>query len=77
MISANATRAANSADAFHHAELAAPAIDGHQVDTEFLDRLNGGRVQPDELAAVVAYAHFELLNGVCRLVRKVLAVHHD
>ena len=76
MNSANATRAADSADAFHYAELAAPAVEGQQVDSAFLDRLHAARLQPDELAAIVAYAHFELLHTVCRIVRKVLAVRH-
>lgn len=76
MNSANATRAANLADAFHHAELAAPAIEGQQADSAFLDRLHAARVQPDELAAIVACAHFLLLNALCQVVRKVLAVRH-
>ena len=76
MNSANATRAANMADAFHHAELATFLIEGQQADSAFLDRLHAASVQPDELAAIVAYAHFELLHTVCRIVRKVLAVRH-
>lgn len=76
MNSANATRTANLADAFHHVELAAPVMECQQVDTAFLDRLHAARVQPDELAAIVAYAQFELMHAVCRLVRKVLVMRH-
>lgn len=76
MNSANATRAAISADAFHHAELAAPIAEGQHVDSGFLDRLHADRVQPDELADIVAYAHFELMHAVCRLVHKVLELRH-
>ena len=76
MISANATRADNSADAFHHAELATPLIEGQQADSAFLDRLHAASVQPDELAAIAAHAHFELMHAVCRLVRKVLVMRH-
>ena len=76
MNSANATRAANVADAFHHVELATPLIEVQQADSAFLDRLHAARVQPDELAAIVAYAHFELMHAVCRIVRKVLVMRH-
>ena len=77
MNSANATRAANLAEAFHHADSAVPVVEGQQVDRAFLDRLHAARVQPDDLAAIVAYAHFELLHAVCRIVRKVLVARHD
>jgi hypothetical protein len=77
MNTANATRAANLADAFHHADLAAPAIEGKQIDSAFLDHLHAARVQPDELAAFVACVHFLLLNALCQVVGKVLAMRHD
>ena len=76
MNSANATRAANLAEASHHAELAATVVDGQQVDCAYLDRLHAARVHPDELAAIVVCAHFRLLNAICQVVRKVLAVRH-
>lgn len=76
MNSANATRAANLAEAFDHANSAVPVFEGQQVNSAFPDRLHAARVHPDELAAIVAYAHFELLHAVCRIVRKVLAVRH-
>lgn len=76
MNSANATRAAKLADTFHHANHSVPAADGQQVDSTFLDRLHAARVQPEELAAAIAYAHFELLHAICRIVRKVLVVRH-
>ena len=76
MNNANAARAANIAGAHRHAELAARSLDDQQLATEFLDRLHAARVQPDELAAIVAYGHFLLLNAACEVVRKVLAVRH-
>ena len=77
MTSANATRAANLAEAAHHADCAVPVSDGQQVDSAFLDRLHAAWVHPDDLAAIVAFAHFHLLNTICRLVRKMLVVRHD
>ena len=77
MTSANATRAANLAEAAHHADCAVPVSDGQQVDSAFLDRLHAAWVHPDDLAAIVAYAHFYLLNTICRLVCKVLVARHD
>ena len=77
MNSANATRAANLAEAAHHVDCAVPVSDGPQVDSAFLDRLHAAWVHPDDLAAIVAYAHFHLLNTICRLVRKVLVVRHE
>lgn len=77
MNSANATRAANLANTIHHADHSVRAADGQQVDSAFLDCLHADRVQADELTAIVAYAHFELLHAVCRIVRKLLVVRHD
>ena len=77
MNNANATRAANLAEIAHHTDSAAPVFEGQQVDSVFLDRLHAAWVHPDDLAAIVAYAHFQLLNTICRLARKVLEVRHD
>lgn len=77
MTSANATRAATPAEAAHHADSAVPVVEGQQVDSAFLDRLHAAWVHPDDLAAIVAYAHFHLLNTIRRLVCKVLVVRHD
>ena len=77
MNSANATRAANLAETDHHADSAAPVFEGQQVDSLFLERLHAAWVHPDDLAAILAYAHFQLLNTICRLARKVLEVRND
>ena len=52
-------------------------FEGHQVDRLFLERLHAAWVHPDDLAAIRAYSHFQLLNTIYRLARKVLAVRND
>ena len=73
---ANATRAATSPDGFDHADHAAQVIDGERRATVFLDRVNTGLAQPDELAVIVTYLRGELLHGFCRLVQKALEARH-
>lgn len=76
MDNANATRAADGPDCFHHAEPAARVIEGERRAREFLDRMHLGLAQPDELAVIVAYLRGELLYGFCRFVQKALERCH-
>jgi len=79
MDSANATRAtpiADTPDLFHHADPAARVIAGEREAAHFLNRMQAGMAQPDELAVIVAYLHGELLHGFCRLVQKALEARH-
>ena len=79
MNSANATRAANvtdSANTFPHADPAERVIEGEQQAGDLLDRMQAGMAHPDALAVIVVYLHGELLQGFCRLIRKVLGARH-
>jgi len=56
----------------HWASEADQAIEGEQHARAYLDRLNAGMAQPDELAALMTYLRGELVQGACRAVEKAL-----
>lgn len=50
---------------------AASVIEGEQQARAYLDRLNAGMAQPDDLAALLMYLRGELLHGA-RVIEKAL-----
>lgn len=47
-------------------------IEDEQHARAYLDRLNTGMAQSDDLAALLMYLRGELLRGACRVIEKAL-----
>jgi len=66
------TSHSNDEGPFSLAERAAKRIQAEQCARTYLDRLNAGMAQPDELAAMLAHQRPDFLHGACRLIEKAL-----
>jgi hypothetical protein len=55
-----------------HAEAALLRIEGEAYAAAFLDRLQAGTAQPDELASLLTFLGEDLRYGACKLLQKAL-----
>jgi hypothetical protein len=58
------------------ADQAALTIEGEEYARAYLDRLQAGMAQPDELAVLMAFLADEMLHGACRILVKALRGCH-
>ena len=59
-----------------HSRQALQVIEGGKQTEQYLGRLQAQQADPDELAALLAYLHGELLHGACKLIEKSLRGRH-
>ena len=59
-----------------HAGQALRVIEGERKAALYLARLHAQQADPDELALIVAMLYGAALRGFCRVIAKVLGVHH-
>jgi hypothetical protein len=59
-----------------HVTQALRVIEGEAYAAAYLQRLQGGTAQPDELAVVLSFLTGDMLRGACRVIEKALVVHH-
>ena len=52
-------------------------IEGEQFANAYLQRLQAGTAQPNELATLLAFLSGEMLHGACRALEKALGVRRD
>lgn len=59
-----------------HVTQALRVIEGEAYAAAYLQRLQAGTAQPDELALVLSFLTGDMLRGACRVVEKALGVRH-
>ena len=72
----SSTQQADVIDTGANSATALRIIDGNNKAAQYLARLQAQQADPDELAALLASLHGELLHGACKLIEKSLRGRH-